>query len=302
MRWNMWNLLSVMNLKGTDQNNHCCLRRRRPALRGLPSPHEWNCQGIGRDLTIDDLLEQNKLHTPDIVILLETKNRSNHYVYLNRRLGMDSMHAVEPRGIAGGMCIFWRNYVLLVKYANFFLEVGICDGEINENWRLFAIYTSTNDNKRKDQWRMLSNRIKAARNKCLLIGDFNDIIDDLDKERGNYRSVVSMRNFCDFSVGNKLLDLGFMGYPFTWRNRKDEGPIQQRLDHGLATSGWVDVYLEAKIMHEVLEGSDHAMLILATKPSTLIRKRRFIYDEQGERVSRGCETKLESWVYGLACL
>lgn len=31
-------------------------------------------------------------------------------------------------------------------------------------------------------------------------------------------------------------------------------------------------------MHEVLEGSNHAMLILDTKPLPFIRKKRFIYD------------------------
>ncbi|KAB2635662.1 ribonuclease H protein [Pyrus ussuriensis x Pyrus communis] len=66
--------------------------------------------GIRGDLIVDDLLEHNRLHTPDIVILLETKNRSHRYVYLKRRLGMEFMHVVEPRGIAGGMCIFLRNY------------------------------------------------------------------------------------------------------------------------------------------------------------------------------------------------
>lgn len=83
---------------------------------------------------------------------------------------------------------------------------------------------------------MLSCRIKAAGDKCLLIGDFNDIIDDSEKEGENYRSVASRSDFCEFIVGNGLLDLGFMGYPFTWRNRRDEGPLKQRLDSGLATN------------------------------------------------------------------
>ncbi|KAM1596856.1 hypothetical protein ACFX1Z_031817 [Malus domestica] len=71
----------------------------------------WKCQGIRGDLTIDDLFEHNRLYTPNIVILLETKNRSTRYGYLKRRLGMDFMHVVEPRRIAG---------------------VGIYDGNKNE--------------------------------------------------------------------------------------------------------------------------------------------------------------------------
>lgn len=68
------------------------------------------------------------------------------------------MHVVEPKGIVGGMCIFWKDYdqVLLVKYVDFFIEVGIFYGIKNEKWRLFAVYASTNDKKGRDQWRLLS--------------------------------------------------------------------------------------------------------------------------------------------------
>lgn len=58
------------------------------------------------DLTVDDLLEQNKLHAPEVIALLETKNNSWRYRYLKRRLGMSCMHAIEPKGTACGMCVF----------------------------------------------------------------------------------------------------------------------------------------------------------------------------------------------------
>lgn len=95
---------------------------------------------------------------------------------------------------------------------------------------------------------------------------------------GNYRYVASRKDFHEFVIGNELLDLGFTGYPFTWRNQMDEGPIQQRLDRGLASEGWVSIYLEAKVLHEVLEGSDYAMFILDTDFTPFKRMRRFIYD------------------------
>ncbi|KAM1777717.1 hypothetical protein ACFX11_044340 [Malus domestica] len=51
------------------------------------------------ETSLDNLLEQNQLHTPDIVILLETKNNSSRYDYLRKRLGLEYLHAVEPKGI-----------------------------------------------------------------------------------------------------------------------------------------------------------------------------------------------------------
>lgn len=54
--------------------------------------------------------------------LMETKNHSKRYRYLKRRLGMACMHAIEPRGIAGGICLFWRDAkdVVLIKNGEFF--------------------------------------------------------------------------------------------------------------------------------------------------------------------------------------
>lgn len=127
---------------------------------------------------------------------------------------------------------------------------------------MFAVYASTDDKKMRDQWKLLSRKLEVAGDRCLVIGDYNDILDNLEKERGNYRYVASRRDFSEFIVDNRLLELGFVGYPVTWRNRRDDGPIQQRLDRGLTISEWVNVYPNARVLHEVLEGSDHSMLIL----------------------------------------
>lgn len=69
------------------------------------------------------------------------------------------------------------------------------------------------------------------------------------------------------------------------------------MDRGLATCGWVDVYPEAKILHEVLE-SDHSMLILDTKPLVSIRKRQFIYDPRWNKVGECRGVIKKNWSRG----
>ncbi|KAM0970935.1 hypothetical protein ACFX1S_019082 [Malus domestica] len=44
------------------------------------------------------------------------------------------------------------------------------------------------------------------------------------------------------------------------------------------------MYHEATVMHKVLEGSDHAMLILGTNVAPLSRRWRFIYDARWNKV------------------
>ncbi|KAM0955247.1 hypothetical protein EV1_023409 [Malus domestica] len=242
----------------------------------------WNCQGIGGDLTVDNLLEQNRIHTPDIVILLETKNKSSRYSFLKNKMNLEFMHAVEPRGIGRGLCVLWRHasQVVWIKSRDFMIEAEIWDDCKQCAWHLCAIYASTDEKKRRDQWMSLSQRISRAGERCLLIGDFNDILSNDEKEGGKYRSVASLRDFREFVARNELMDLGYEGYPFTWRNNRESGPIQQRLDRGLASLGWQNTYPDTKIRHMMLEGSDHAMLGLTTEKARIWKGKRFMYEER----------------------
>ncbi|XP_070675640.1 uncharacterized protein [Malus domestica] len=194
----------------------------------------WNCQGIGGSLMVDALVEQARLHNPEVVILLETKNKTDRYKYLRKLLRMDFMQPVEPKGIGGGLCVFWKDVANIssIVWSSFFIELGVGSDPLQSDWSLLAVYASTDDKRRKRQWNELGKRISRMAGKCLVIGDFNDIVDDAEKDGGNYRSMASTRDFRDFLADNELLDLGFEGYPFTWRNKRDDGLIQQRLDCG----------------------------------------------------------------------
>lgn len=250
----------------------------------------WNCQGVGGPLTVSSLKEQTKLHTPDMVMLLETKTRSCRYGYLRKVLGMDFMHAVDAKGVSGGLCLFWKEaqQVALVKYSDFFIEVLVTDDASGLAWRLFGIYASTDAKIRKAQWLTLHTRMSLCPEACLLIGDFNDILDRSEKQGGNVRSERSMLDFRSFVADNRLLDLGFVGHPFTWRNRRQEGGIQERLDRALGSAQWLQSFPEAKILHEVVEGSDHSMLILQTHAVRKKKRGRFIYDPRWGTLA-GCK-------------
>ncbi|CAB4314236.1 unnamed protein product [Prunus armeniaca] len=135
-------------------------------------------EGIGGPLTVSSLKEQVRLHAPDIVVLLETKNKVYRYGWLKKQLGMNFMHVVEPRGLSGGLCMFWKDaqQVFLVKYAGFLIEVEVHDALLNYSWRFFAVHASTDVGVRRNQWGVLQECINACREGCLVMGDFNDIM------------------------------------------------------------------------------------------------------------------------------
>ncbi|EFH59772.1 predicted protein [Arabidopsis lyrata subsp. lyrata] len=49
-----------------------------------------------------------RVHFPDILFLMETKNSSNHVLDVKKWLGYDSSHIVDPEGLSGGLAIFWK--------------------------------------------------------------------------------------------------------------------------------------------------------------------------------------------------
>ncbi|CAL1387047.1 unnamed protein product [Linum trigynum] len=60
-----------------------------------------------------------------------------------------------------------------------------------------------------------------------------------------------------------LKDLGFVGYPFTWENRKSgQNLIEERLDRAVANGKWMDMFQNAMVLH--LEGvvSDHLPILI----------------------------------------
>ncbi|KAH0972822.1 hypothetical protein GBA52_024978 [Prunus armeniaca] len=61
-----------------------------------------------------------------------------------------------------------------------------------------------------------------------------------------------MATFREFLSDFMLMDLGFDGYPFTWRNKRESGLIQERLDRGLALEKWLELYPEVRVTHKIL--------------------------------------------------
>ena len=70
-------------------------------------------------------------------------------------------------------------------------------------------------------------------------------------------------NFCD------LRDIGFVGPKFTWiYQMADDTQLQERLDHALATSEWLDLFPAAKLYHQSTLASDPSMLLLRLMASS----------------------------------
>jgi hypothetical protein len=115
---------------------------------------------------------------------------------------------------------------------------------------------------------------------CLCIGDFNFVIDQSKKLGGRpvaNSSHCPFRNFIDH-LG--LVELGFVGNPFTWcNNRQGIATIKERLDKGLASHDWVHLHPYFSLIHLSASISDHNPISLNTNTSSTFLLRPFKFEE-----------------------
>ncbi|KAL9673458.1 hypothetical protein QQ045_029716 [Rhodiola kirilowii] len=225
-----------------------------PIRRGwLPAPpgamivFSWNCQGLGRPRTVRALREAIKSHSPQIVCLLETKKR-----------------AVE---VEGGLAILWDDSVGVENrnYSFFHIDVVIKE---QEEFRLSIFYGNPSVSKRKESWNLLRQLRSMDDLQWVVIGDFNEVLSLNEVKSGRMRNQWQIDNFRKVVEDCHLIDLGFIGYPYTFSNhRVGEEEFQARLDRALADEAWMRKFPRALVSHLHLHASDHQLILLDTDSS-----------------------------------
>lgn len=93
------------------------------------------------------------------------------------------------------------------------------------------------------------------------VGDFNEIVKSEEKMGGASRperQMVAFKEALDFCG---VCDLGFMGSPFTWCNNQFNGTVTWiRLDEGVATPSWTQIFPSVCVHHIACSLSDHSPL------------------------------------------
>ena len=74
-----------------------------------------------------------------------------------------------------------------------------------------CVYANSDDNIRRIQWDIMTQRKLSWGNNWIILGDMNDIISNKEKGGGNYRPESSFKVFRDFINENQLIDLGLRG-------------------------------------------------------------------------------------------
>ncbi|XP_072066997.1 uncharacterized protein [Arachis hypogaea] len=224
----------------------------------------WNCRGLGRPLTIHTLKVICKSHSPEIVFISETKNQSQQVEAKLRVCGYENWHIVNPTGVAGGLVLAWKDNisVQIISSGEFFVAAEIKEVGSSE-------------------FEELTTMSQHLEGKVVIAGDFNAITSQAEKEGGGQKSATTIATFTNFIDSNELVDIGMVGRPFTWTNRRQgENLVKERLDRYLVGMEWKLKFPNA-VVHRLTEsGSDHAPILMETKPQSWHSKRWFKYQER----------------------
>lgn len=246
----------------------------------------WNYCGLGSPQTINSLKSIIQIESPIFVFLSETKMKSWELEMIKKQIKMDNGFAIscigEGTSRKGGLALLWRNEA----------QMEIIDGSLNfidsyvqflggVKWRLTRIYGCPEEEKRSitcDILRMLNAWDKGH---WICGGDFNLMMRCEEKKNRVGCNINEVRMFREYVEECELLDLGFVGYEYTWNNnRPSKDNTQERLDRILANAEWKNYFRASFVSHLPKSRSDHLPLVLHIQdfiPKIDSRRKRKIY-------------------------
>ncbi|KAF8085396.1 hypothetical protein N665_0668s0027, partial [Sinapis alba] len=227
----------------------------------------WNCRGLGNSQTVQRLGEIHKLFSQDITFLTETKNSNDFVLCKCTSLDYPNSYLVPPTGHgAGGLALFWKQG-LQIFY---------------ENKRFFAtfIHADTNYVVRRQLWNELTALTLSRDAPWFVTGDFNDILNNQEKEGGRSRAEGSFVDFRSFMSECDLYDLPHTGDFLSWRGVWTEGVVRCRLDRAIANSHWFDIFHSGSVEYLKYEGSDHKPILTCFDLTRKKRKGLFRFDRR----------------------
>ena len=119
------------------------------------------------------------------------------------------------------------------------------------------------DSRRKvETWHLLRELNNKYNIPWVCAGDFNEILGGHEKLGGSPRREVEMDAFRAVMDELSFVDLGFTSKKFTWRGKRGDSLILERLDCAFATLSWLERFPATRVQHVHSNASDHNPIII----------------------------------------
>lgn len=183
--------------------------------------------------------------------------------------------------VMGGVALLWRNEgsVNIIGCCHNYIDFEVTHEQLG-SWRYTVYYGFPERERRVDSWNMMRELATMSVLPWCIIGDFNYMV-TLEEKKGGVRQPRNLlEGFSEAIVDCGLVDLGFTDEIFTWeRARGTHRWVQERLDRGLATVSWIDMFPNAEVKVLEVSTSDHKPLVLnLNKQIFMPRRGRFRFE------------------------
>lgn len=229
----------------------------------------WSCWGL-RNLCATVLSHLVREKAPDILFLMETKRTVEEMKTIQVNLHYHAMFVVPCICRAGGLAMLWKERVDLhvQNYTQNHIDAHI-QTDPSAPWRITGFYGRPEEYRKQESWTLLRHLRTKDSFPWLCLGDFNEILSSEEKQRRIPRSLRLMEEFRSVLLHCELIDLGYNGNIFTWRNgRRGDAYVQERLDRACATNEWRDIFPNSKLYHLKVAYSDHDPIMVNTQAFT----------------------------------
>ncbi|CAL9010119.1 unnamed protein product [Prunus brigantina] len=195
--------------------------------------------------------------------------KDNAINVIRRKLGYRNSFNFDPDGIAGGLSLWWNDDldIQILSSSKNVIDTAIISRNGECSKRITWVYGTPYRVEKDVFWRNLEQLSGDNSLPWLCAGDFNEILWGFEKSGGRETSLYRPQYLMNFMDKTGLIDLGFQGQSFTWRNnRSKEGLVQERLDRGLINCSWQKAWPNSTATHCPAVGSNHCPLVIDSSP------------------------------------
>lgn len=154
-------------------------------------------------------------------------------------------------------------------------------------------------NPKSKSWALLTHLLSFVDGPWLCIGDFNAILHSSEKLSRRLPPCNQMNEFKEALEVCQLSDLGFIGYPYIWNNKRlGLANTRERLDRAVATENWKTKFPVSTLTLLFSHASDHVPIILhiRTARRTSPSNSRCFKFEESWLLREDCENVIhEAW-------
>ncbi|XP_023917864.2 uncharacterized protein LOC112029415 [Quercus suber] len=200
------------------------------------------------------------VHSPAIMIIMETKVCGDRARRIVDRLPMDGAIIANSIGLSSGLWLLWdSSQVDVVELSSTKQEIhATVSFSSKPLWLLSSIHGSPRFAERCLLWENLNSIAELHAMPWVIAGDFNEVLMGDDKFGGRLVNLGKALRFQECLDNYNMIDIGFSRPRYTWSNRRPLSRlIQERIDRVFLNAEWNSLYPEAAVFHLEMTESDH---------------------------------------------